>query len=137
MPRTTAEIGIDLGLGHFAVRWNSTRVDSPRFLRRAEKRPKMAQRGRSREEKGSSNRNRARVKAARTLARVTFQGCSQCGVKDGPKPQHVRAWTCRAFPRGHHSGGRTQQTRPLHRLTRNRNRTPATLVMPIISGEAR
>ncbi|WP_344973967.1 RNA-guided endonuclease InsQ/TnpB family protein, partial [Salinactinospora qingdaonensis] len=24
----------------------------------------------------------------------TSQVCSQCGVKDGPKPLHVREWTC-------------------------------------------
>jgi putative transposase len=26
----------------------------------------------------------------------TSQTCSQCGVKDGPKPLHVRAWWCRS-----------------------------------------
>ncbi|HET7246567.1 MAG TPA: RNA-guided endonuclease TnpB family protein, partial [Streptosporangiaceae bacterium] len=26
----------------------------------------------------------------------TSQTCSGCGVKDGPKPLHVRAWQCRA-----------------------------------------
>ena len=26
----------------------------------------------------------------------TSQACSACGVKDGPKPLHVRAWQCRA-----------------------------------------
>jgi putative transposase len=26
----------------------------------------------------------------------TSQTCSQCGVKDGPKPLHVRIWQCRA-----------------------------------------
>ncbi|MFF3256100.1 zinc ribbon domain-containing protein [Actinacidiphila glaucinigra] len=26
----------------------------------------------------------------------TSQVCSQCGVKDCPKPQHARIWTCRA-----------------------------------------
>lgn len=25
----------------------------------------------------------------------TTQNCSRCGVKDGPKPLHVRAWRCR------------------------------------------
>ena len=25
----------------------------------------------------------------------TSQTCSACGVKDGPKPLHVRAWRCR------------------------------------------
>jgi putative transposase len=26
----------------------------------------------------------------------TSQVCSACGVKDGPKPLHVREWTCKA-----------------------------------------
>ncbi|MER6471442.1 RNA-guided endonuclease InsQ/TnpB family protein [Streptomyces collinus] len=168
LPETTPELGIDLGLGHFAVLSDGRKVDSPRFLRRAEKRLKKAQRDLSRKVKGSSNRNKARVKVARAHARVadarrefhhqlstklirenqavavedlavtglartrlaksvhdagwsafitlleykaarygrtfvkigrfepTSQVCSRCGVKDGPKPLHIRVWTCRA-----------------------------------------
>ncbi|MEU3051071.1 transposase [Streptomyces sp. NPDC006984] len=48
LPQTTPEVGIDLGLGHFAVLSDGTKVDSPRFLRRAEKRLKKAQRALSR-----------------------------------------------------------------------------------------
>ena len=41
------------------------------------------------------------VRYGRTLVKVgrfepTSQVCSQCGVKDGPKPLHVREWTCAA-----------------------------------------
>lgn len=168
LPETTPELGIDLGLGHFAVLSDGTKIDSPRFLRRAEKRLKKAQRVLSRKEKGSKNRDKARVRVARAHARVadarrelhhqlstqlirenqavavedlavkglartrlaksvhdagwaafvsmleykaarygrtlirigrfepTSQVCSQCGVKDGPKPLHVRVWTCGA-----------------------------------------
>ncbi|MET8732140.1 RNA-guided endonuclease TnpB family protein [Streptomyces parvus] len=168
LPETTPEVGIDLGLGHFAVLSDGTKVDSPRFLRRAEKHLKKAQRALARKEKGSSNRNKARIKVARAHAKVadarreflhqlstkvirenqavavedlavnglartrlaksvhdagwsafvamlaykaarygrtfirigrfepTSQVCSQCGVKDGPKPLHVRVWTCGA-----------------------------------------
>ncbi|MEV3887163.1 RNA-guided endonuclease TnpB family protein [Streptomyces griseoincarnatus] len=168
LPQTTPETGIDLGLGHFAVLSDGRKVDSPRFLRRAEKRLKKAQRALSRKEKGSSNRNKARLKVARAHAKVTdarrefhhqlstklirenqavavedlavkglartrlaksvhdagwsafvsmleykaarygrafhrigrfeptSQVCSQCGVKDGPKPLNVRVWTCQA-----------------------------------------
>lgn len=70
LPETTPEVGIDLGLGHFAVLSDGTKIDSPRFLRRAEKRLKKAQRDLSRKEKGSSNRNKARTKVARAHARV-------------------------------------------------------------------
>ncbi|MCX4623686.1 RNA-guided endonuclease InsQ/TnpB family protein [Streptomyces albogriseolus] len=71
LPETTPEIGIDLGLGHFAVLSDGRKVHSPRFLRRAEKRLKKAQRALSRKKKGSSNRNKARLKVARAHAKVT------------------------------------------------------------------
>ncbi|MEU4152421.1 RNA-guided endonuclease InsQ/TnpB family protein [Streptomyces sp. NPDC026659] len=168
LPEATSELGIDLGLGHFAVLSDGTKVDSPCFLRRAEKRLKKAQRELSRKVKGSKNRDKARAKVARAHARVadsrrefhhqlstklirenqaiavedlavkglartrlaksvhdagwsafvnmlaykaarygrtfirigrfepTSQVCSQCGIQDGPKPLHVRVWTCRA-----------------------------------------
>ncbi|MEV5934121.1 RNA-guided endonuclease TnpB family protein [Streptomyces sp. NPDC052079] len=168
LPEVAPELGIDLGLGHFAVLSDGTKVDSPRFLRRAERRLKKAQRELSRKEKGSRNRTKARIKVARAHARVadarrefhhqlstklirenqaiavedlavkgfartrlaksvhdagwsafvtmleykaarygrtfvkigrfepTSQVCSWCGVKDGPKPLHVRVWTCGA-----------------------------------------
>lgn len=168
LAETMPEVGIDLGLGHFAVLSDGTKVDSPRFLRRAEKRLKKAQRELSRKEKGSRNRDKAKLKVARvhakaadarrefhhqlstklirenqaiavedlavkglartrlaksvhdagwsqfvamleykaarygrTILRVgrfepTSQVCSQCGVQDGPKPLHIRTWTCTA-----------------------------------------
>lgn len=70
LPQTTPELGIDLGLGHFAVLSDGTKVDCPRFLRRAEKRLKKAQRDLSRKQRGSNNRGKARVKVARSHARV-------------------------------------------------------------------
>ncbi|MGW2823024.1 RNA-guided endonuclease InsQ/TnpB family protein [Streptomyces sp. NPDC001443] len=70
LPHTTPEVGIDLGLGHFAVLSDGRKIDSPRFLRRAEKRLKKAQRDLSRKQKGSSNRAQSRVKVARAHARV-------------------------------------------------------------------
>ncbi|SCE09715.1 RNA-guided endonuclease InsQ/TnpB family protein [Streptomyces sp. PpalLS-921] len=70
LPGVSPEAGIDFGLGHFAVLSDGTKVDSPRFLRRAEKRLKKTQRALSRKEKGSSNRNKARLKVARAHAKV-------------------------------------------------------------------
>jgi putative transposase len=70
LPETTPTVGIDLGLTHFAVLSNGTKVASPRFLRRAEKRLKKAQRDLSRTQKGSNNRATARVRVARAHARV-------------------------------------------------------------------
>ncbi|MFI9598616.1 RNA-guided endonuclease InsQ/TnpB family protein [Streptomyces sp. NPDC052043] len=166
MPASDQAVGIDLGLTHFAVLSDGTKIDSPRFLRRAEKKLKKAQRELSRKQKGSKNRAKARVKVARAHARVadarrefhhqlstelicenqavavedlavgglartrlaksihdagwsqfvhmlaykaarygrifvkvgrfepTSQVCSACGHRDGPKPLHVREWTC-------------------------------------------
>ena len=168
MPATDHAVGVDLGLAHFAVLSDGTKIDSPRFLRRAEKKLKRAQQALARKEKGSKNRDKARTKVARAHARVadarrefhhqlstrlirdnqaiavedlavkalartrmaksvhdagwsrfvamleykaarygrelvrigrfepTSQVCSHCGVKDGPKPLHVREWTCSA-----------------------------------------
>ncbi|TDC56375.1 transposase [Actinomadura sp. KC345] len=165
-PDTTAEVGIDLGLEHFAVTSDGRKITSPRFLRRAEKKLRKAQQALSRKQKGSANRDKARLNLARahakvadarrefhhrlstelardnqavyvenlrvkglartrlarsvhdagwsaftamleyktarygrTFARVdrTFpssQLCSGCGHRDGPKPLHVRQWTC-------------------------------------------
>ena len=166
MPDTGQTVGIDLGLTHFAVLSDGTKIDSPRFLRRAEKKLKKAQRELSRKQKGSKNREKARLKVARAHAQATdarrefhhqlstrlirenqaigvedlavkalartklaksvhdagwslfvhmleykavrygrtvvtigrfeptSQVCSQCGAKDGPKPLHIRTWTC-------------------------------------------
>ncbi|MFF9573134.1 RNA-guided endonuclease TnpB family protein, partial [Streptomyces sp. NPDC014685] len=168
LPDVEPAVGIDLGLGHFAVLSDGTKTDAPRFLRRAEKKLKRDQKRLSRKAKGSNNRTKARVKVARAHAQVadarrefhhrlstriirenqaiavedlavkglartrlaksvhdagwsafvamleykaakfgrsfhrigrfepTSQVCCVCGVKDGPKPLHVRIWECGA-----------------------------------------
>ena len=70
LPETDRECGIDLGLTHFAVMDDGTKVASPRFLRRAEKKLRKAQKSLSRKVKGSRNRDKARVKVARAHAKV-------------------------------------------------------------------
>ena len=70
VPEVSAEVGIDLGLAHFAILSDGRKVANPRFLRRAERRLRKAQKALSRKVKGSSNRAKARVKAARVHARV-------------------------------------------------------------------
>jgi putative transposase len=168
LPPAGRECGIDLGLGHFAVLDDGTKIAAPKLLRRAEKKLRRAQRDLSRTQKGSRNRDKARVKVARAHAKAaaarrdfhhklstaivrenqavtvedlcvrglartrlaksvhdagwsafvsmleykaklygrqfrkvgrfepTSQVCSACGVKDGPKPLHVRTWQCQA-----------------------------------------
>ena len=64
------EIGIDLGLTHFAVLSDGRKVANPRFLRRAERKLRKAQKALSRTEQGSRNRDKARIEVARVHARV-------------------------------------------------------------------
>ncbi|WP_254552779.1 transposase [Kitasatospora sp. MMS16-BH015] len=70
MPDTDHVTGIDLGLTHFAILSDGTKIDSPRFLRRAEKRLKKKQKSLSRKAKGSKNREKARAEVARAHATV-------------------------------------------------------------------
>ncbi|MFD9590744.1 RNA-guided endonuclease InsQ/TnpB family protein [Streptomyces sp. NPDC059980] len=70
MPETDRTIGIDLGLTYFAVLSDGRKIDSPRFLRRAEKKLKRTLRDLSRKQKGSKNRAKARLKVARAHATV-------------------------------------------------------------------
>ncbi|NLU83842.1 RNA-guided endonuclease TnpB family protein [Rhodococcus sp. HNM0569] len=70
LPEVDSEVGIDLGLTTFAVLSDGKVIDSPRFLRRAERTLRKAQQTLSRKEKGSRNRAQARLKVARAHARV-------------------------------------------------------------------
>ncbi|MFI8093078.1 RNA-guided endonuclease InsQ/TnpB family protein [Streptomyces sp. NPDC086080] len=70
LPELDTEAGIDLGLTHFAVLSDGRKVDSPKFLRRAEKKLKRMQKALSRCEKGSKNRAKARKRVARQHAKV-------------------------------------------------------------------
>jgi len=173
LPEAAAETGIDLGLTYFAVLSDGRKIASPKFLRRAERKLRKAQKALSGKAKGSRNRNKARARVARVHAKVadcrrdwlhkestriirenqavyvedlcvaglartrlaksvhdagwpaftamleykarkhgrefrkigrfepTSQVCSACGVKDGPKPLAVRAWTCAACGAAH------------------------------------
>ena len=168
LPEASGEVGIDLGLTHFAVLSDGRKVSSPKFLRRAERKLRKTQQALSRKEKGSNNRKKAVARVARLHAHVadarrdhhhklstalirenqavyvedlavkglartrlaksvhdagwsqfvsmleykaarygrTFtrvdrwlpssQTCHVCFVIDGPKPLHVRTWTCGA-----------------------------------------
>ena len=70
LPPVDSEIGIDLGLTHFAVTSDGTKVTAPKFLRRAARKLKRLQQDLSRKTKGSNNRKKAVVKVARAHARV-------------------------------------------------------------------
>jgi putative transposase len=64
-PSTAISIGIDLGIKHFIVDSTGNKIDSPKFLQQKAKRLKRYQRQVSRKQKGSKNRNKARIKLAR------------------------------------------------------------------------
>jgi putative transposase len=70
LPREESEVGIDLGLTHFAVLSDGTKVTAPKFLRRAARKLKRLQQALSRKQKGSANRKKAVIKLARAHARV-------------------------------------------------------------------
>ncbi len=70
LPPVDSEVGIDLGLTHFAVLSDGTKVAAPTFLRRAARKLKRLQHDLSRKQKGSANRKKAVVKVARAHARV-------------------------------------------------------------------
>ena len=57
-------VGIDLGIKDFAILSNGTKIGNPKFLRLKEKRLKVLQKRLSRKQKGSKNRNKARLKVA-------------------------------------------------------------------------
>ncbi|MEO3857604.1 RNA-guided endonuclease TnpB family protein [Acrocarpospora sp. B8E8] len=65
-----AEVGIDLGLTHYAVLSDGTKIANPRWLRRRARRLARLQRALSRKEKGSKNREKARIALARQHAKV-------------------------------------------------------------------
>jgi putative transposase len=70
LPGLQSDVGIDLGLSAFAVLSDGSTIDSPRFLRRAERKLKRLQRELSRKARGSKNRAKARIKVARQHAKV-------------------------------------------------------------------
>ncbi|WP_085952204.1 RNA-guided endonuclease InsQ/TnpB family protein [Catelliglobosispora koreensis] len=70
LPPRDSDVGIDLGLVHFVVLSNGTKVASPRFLRRAAHKLRKAQQNLARKTKGSNNRKKARRAVAKAHARV-------------------------------------------------------------------
>jgi putative transposase len=69
-PTVAGQIGIDLGLKHFAVLSSGEKISSPRIFRRYEDRLAILQKRLSKKLKGSFNRAKARLKVARLHARI-------------------------------------------------------------------
>ena len=70
LPPVESEVGIDLGLTHFAVLSNGRKIAAPKFLRRAARKLRRLQQDLSRKQPGSANRKKAVVRVARAHARV-------------------------------------------------------------------
>ena len=73
LPKTGCTVGIDLGLKEFAITSDGVKHDNPKYLAKSEQRLVKLQRQLSRKSSGSSNRNKARIKFARTWEKITNQ----------------------------------------------------------------
>ena len=66
-------VGIDLGIKDFCILSDGTKIENPAYLRKSLKKLAKLQRELSRKTKGSSNRNKARIKVARLHEHVSNQ----------------------------------------------------------------
>lgn len=65
LQKTDKQVGIDLGLTHFATLSSGEKIENPKHYRRYEEKLKFLQRAISRKQKGGRNRNKARIKLAK------------------------------------------------------------------------
>lgn len=73
LPIIEKKVGVDLGLKDFAITSDGEVFANPKFLRRTEKKLCKAQRELSRKQKGSGNRNKARIKVAKLHEKIANQ----------------------------------------------------------------
>lgn len=73
LPKYISKIGIDVGIKTFAVCSNGDEIDNPKNLIKSEQRLKKLQKDLSRKAKGSSNRNKARLKVAKLHEKIRNQ----------------------------------------------------------------
>ena len=73
LPAVESEIGIDLGVTHFAALSNGTFIESPRYYRKAQKRLEKLQQSLSRKKRGSHRREKARKAVARAQRKIANQ----------------------------------------------------------------
>ncbi len=73
LQKTNQSIGIDLGLKEFAITNNGVMIENPRYLRKSLNKLAKLQRELSRKSKGSSNRNKARIRVARQHEKIENQ----------------------------------------------------------------
>lgn len=73
LPKTGAVIGLDLGIKDFAVTSDGISIKNPKHLKKSEKQLAHFQRQLSRKQKGSQNREKAKLKVARLYEKITNQ----------------------------------------------------------------
>jgi putative transposase len=73
LPLVHSMVGVDVGLKDVAVLSTGEKIANPRHLARSERRLAHAQRHLARKQKGSKNREQARLKVAREHARIADQ----------------------------------------------------------------
>ena len=70
---TNKSIGIDLGIKNFALTSDEISIENPKYLQKSLNKLAILQRKLSRKPKGSSNRNKARIKVARLFEKISNQ----------------------------------------------------------------
>lgn len=71
--QTGNAVGIDLGLKEFLITSEGEKIPNPKYLAKQQKKLTKLQRQLSRKTKGSSNRNKVRIKVARKYEKITNQ----------------------------------------------------------------
>lgn len=71
--KTGSVVGIDLGIKDFAITSDGEKIDNPKYLAKSTKKLKRLQRQMSKKQKGSNNRNKARIQLARQFEKVSNQ----------------------------------------------------------------
>lgn len=73
LPVVESEIGIDLGVTHFAALSDGTFIASPRYYRRAQKKLEQLQQALSRKKRGSHRREKTREVVAKARSKIASQ----------------------------------------------------------------
>lgn len=71
--KTSAMVGIDLGIKEFMITSDNEHIENPKYLKKSLNKLVKLQRELSRKTKGSSNRNKARIKVARQFEKISNQ----------------------------------------------------------------
>lgn len=71
LPKTGQAVGIDLGIKDFAILSSGEKIHNPKYYRKLERKLVKLQRLLSRKQKGSKNREKAKIKLARHHEKIT------------------------------------------------------------------